>query len=130
MTIAEMRALLGLGPEYSDAQVAELYALHTGATPSALAAEESPVTIEEARRQCKVEGTDEDADLEIYIAAAVEWVRDITALDPAAAWPARLKLAVLLLVGEYYATREVGGLSEQAERSALSLVRPNRPMTA
>jgi len=78
MTIAEMRAALGLGPEVSDAEVADLYATSIiGAAVAPPAAE--PVTFTQAAAQMRLgDDASEQALVEGYITAAREWVEDYT----------------------------------------------------
>ncbi|SNS55196.1 Phage gp6-like head-tail connector protein [Sphingomonas laterariae] len=105
-TIAEMREATGLGPEVSDAAVVSAWAdMIQGATP--VIDEAMPlVSLEEAKLYCRVDGTYEDATLEILIEAASATVRAYAAtwdgIDPV---PARLKLATLALVAAHYDLR-------------------------
>jgi len=79
MTIAEMRALLDLGDEYTDAQVVERYAIYLGATSATPSATVPPITVQMAKEQLKLDSDgDEDALIERYIAAAVDMVEGIT----------------------------------------------------
>lgn len=76
MTIAEMRALLGLGEEYSDAEVAERYALFMagGGTPSGLMADTEPVSLEMAKIQLRI---DDDSAEDGLIARQISTAREI-----------------------------------------------------
>ena len=79
MTIAEMRALLELGDDYTDAQVVERYATYLGATSPTPSVSVPPVTVAQARVQLRLEEDgDDDALIEGYIAAAVDMVEGIT----------------------------------------------------
>lgn len=76
MTIDEMRALLGLGPEVSDEDVAAAYALYLeGEAPPA-----PLITLEDAKRQVRLEldDTDDDVLLADLIGRAIAWVEDFT----------------------------------------------------
>lgn len=79
MTIAEMRALLDLGDEFTDAQVVERYAISLGATSATPSATVSPLTLDQAKAQLRLESDgDDDALIEGYIAAAVDIVEGMT----------------------------------------------------
>jgi uncharacterized phiE125 gp8 family phage protein len=74
MTIQEMRDALGLGPNVSDEDVIAAY----GA--SLLAAQASPLTLEDAKAHLRVDGDDEDDLIDGCIAAAVDHVERFTGL--------------------------------------------------
>ncbi len=78
MTIAEMRALLGLGSEVSDVEVVDAYAAYLGAQGPAA----EPVTLEEAKVQLRLRSADTDEDDLIgnLIVAARELVEGFTGL--------------------------------------------------
>jgi len=76
MTIAEMRTLLGLGDEVSDADVVEAYIAYLqGALPG-----EEPVTLDEIKLHLDVARDDQDEMLGSMIMAAREWVENYTGL--------------------------------------------------
>lgn len=75
------------------------------------------ITPDLAKQHMKVDGTDEDALITLYIEAAEQYVahyigKPLTDLDP---FPADLKLAILRLVAFYYECRNIAtfGLSSQ-----------------
>ena len=66
MTVAEMRALLGLGAEVSDAAVVDAYAasLDGAATPDL-------ITMERVKQALKIDSDDDDDLLALYLRAAI-----------------------------------------------------------
>lgn len=82
MTIAEMRALLGLGDEVSDAEVVEAYAVHIGATSPTPSVTVPPISIAKVKQQLGLESDDDDSDdlIATYITSAVDLVEDMTGL--------------------------------------------------
>lgn len=74
----------------------------------------APVTLEEAKRQCRVDFDEDDELLCAYLTAAREWVEgflnkplipneeDSASIEVKQTW----KQAILLLVGHWYANRE------------------------
>lgn len=107
MTLAEMRAATGLGPDASDVDVVTAYvAMIQGGTAPADAS--TPlVSPEEAKHYCRIDGDYEDATLGILIGAASATVRNYAAgWDGIAPVPPRLKLATLALVAANFALRE------------------------
>lgn len=80
MTIAQMRALLGLGPEVSDAAVAEAYALYLDAASASASVSVSPLTLEQAKQQLEVVADDDDDLIERLLSAAVDLVERHTGL--------------------------------------------------
>lgn len=84
MTIAEMRALLGLGDEVSDAQVVEAYAAYLGAgVPDGSAVELIPLALVKKHLRVMVDETDDDDLIDGYVTSA------IAALDGAEGWLGR-----------------------------------------
>jgi hypothetical protein len=81
------------------------------------------------RDQCRADDVD-DALLEIYHDAAVEWIVLRTGKPLAADAPATLRMLILLLVAEFYRNREAGELSPDVERSAMLTLRPHLALTA
>jgi uncharacterized phiE125 gp8 family phage protein len=78
MTIAEMRELLGLDLSTSDAAVVAAYAaLIDDGIPLSIAIVE-PVTVELARKQCRLDDDAEDELIAQKIRSAREWVEDYT----------------------------------------------------
>lgn len=80
MTIAEMRTLLGLGPEVSDAAVADAYAAYLDVSSPSAPVSVSPLTLAMAKEQLNVIGTVDDALITRLIAAAVDHVERTTGL--------------------------------------------------
>ena len=80
MTIAQMRELLGLGEEHSDAYVVMRYALHIGAASSTPAAAVPPITLEAAKRHLKVDTDADDSVITDLLAAATDEVERATGL--------------------------------------------------
>ena len=65
------------------------------------------VTLSEAKLFCRIDSDDEDATLEVLIAAATDAVRDIASdWDGAGDTPARIKLAVLSRVAIMFDNRD------------------------
>ena len=82
MTIDDMRAALGLGPEVSDVDVTEAYAAYL-ATQVPMSPGEEPVTLAEARTQLQMlesDPTDQDDLIKALIGAARETVEGLTGL--------------------------------------------------
>ena len=77
MTIQEMREILGLADSLPDEDVVEAYAVHAGISFAEENVQE-PVSIELAKAQCRIDGSEEDALLSLYIGAARQWVEDYT----------------------------------------------------
>lgn len=78
MTLTEMRALVGLPEEATDAEVVAAYAALTDdGLPVSIALVE-PVTVEQARMHCKIEEDNEDILIAQKIRTAREWVEDYT----------------------------------------------------
>lgn len=64
------------------------------------------VSIDEARKQCRIHHHEEDVSLAIYIGAATEWMEKVgvdTQQDPT---PLPIKQACLLIVAHYFGNRE------------------------
>jgi uncharacterized phiE125 gp8 family phage protein len=80
MTIAEMRALLQLAPEISDAEVVERYALYLGAASATPPVAVPPITLEAAKLHLKVDTNADDALIGDLLAAAVDHVERITGM--------------------------------------------------
>jgi len=79
MTIEEMRALVGLPEDATDAEVVAAYVEMFG--PSEAAAEpDEPITLEEAKLQLRLDVDADDAAVTGYIIAAREWVESWTYL--------------------------------------------------
>jgi len=124
MTIDEMRAIVGAGPEVSDAAVVAQYVDYTmqggPVAPTVI------VTADEVKEFCRIDDDLDDKTLEIMIAAAVEAALvvadDWDGSDPA---PARLKLAVLTHVARTYSNREDGA---DMPPSAVRLLGPMRTL--
>lgn len=78
MTIEEMRSLTGLPGDASDAAVVAAYAalIDDGLPPSIELIE--PVSVELARKQCRLDDDEEDDLIAQKISAAREWVEDYT----------------------------------------------------
>lgn len=78
MTIEEMRALVNLPPEATDAAVVAAYAaLIDDGLPASIVLVE-PVTADLARQQCRIDDDVEDDLISINIRAAREWVEGYT----------------------------------------------------
>jgi uncharacterized phiE125 gp8 family phage protein len=78
MTINEMRALVGLGDDATDAEVVAAYAALTDdGFPTSIEIVE-PVSVELARKQCRLDDDYEDDLILSKISAAREWVEDYT----------------------------------------------------
>ncbi|OCP17022.1 MULTISPECIES: head-tail connector protein [unclassified Ensifer] len=84
------------------------------------------ITPELAKQHMKVDSTDEDALIELYIEAAEQYVanyvgKPLTDLDP---FPADLKLAILRLVAFYYEVRNIAtfGLTSQLAPHGVAVV--------
>jgi uncharacterized phiE125 gp8 family phage protein len=78
MTIAEMRSLVGLPEDATDAEVVAAYvALVDDGIPASIAPIE-PVTVEMVRLQCRIEVSIEDDLIAQKIRSAREWVEDYT----------------------------------------------------
>lgn len=78
MTIEEMRDLVSLPPEATDAAVVAAYAaLIDDGLPASIEVSE-PVTVEQARLQCRIDDDIEDDLIAQKIRAAREWVEDYT----------------------------------------------------
>lgn len=83
------------------------------------------ITPELAKMHMKVDGTEEDALIMLYVEAAEQYVanyidKPLADLDP---FPADLKLAILRLVAFYYEVRNIAtfGLSSQIAPQSVSL---------
>lgn len=83
------------------------------------------ITPELAKLHMKVDGTEEDALIMLYVEAAEQYVANyigkaLADLDP---FPADLKLAILRLVAFYYEVRNIAtfGLSSQIAPQSVSL---------
>lgn len=78
MTIEQMRALVGLPMDASDAEVVAAYAaLIDDGAPASMPIVE-PVTVEQARQQCGIEDEIADSLIQQKIRTAREWVEDYT----------------------------------------------------
>jgi uncharacterized phiE125 gp8 family phage protein len=78
MTIDEMRDLTGLPGDATDAEVVNAYALLIDdGIPMSIELVE-PVTVDEARKQCRIDDDTEDDVLAQKISAARQWVEDFT----------------------------------------------------
>lgn len=78
MTIEEMRELTGLPPEASEAEVVAAFAaLIDDGVPASISLVE-PVTVELARKQCRIDDDAEDDLIANKIRGAREWVEDYT----------------------------------------------------
>lgn len=67
-----------------------------------------PVTLAEAKMQCRVDGSFEDAYLSTLIAAATAKAENetgLTLVDAIEPIPADLKMGILMLIGLWYDTR-------------------------
>ncbi|TXI87767.1 MAG: hypothetical protein E6Q40_04530 [Cupriavidus sp.] len=81
MTIAEMRAALGIGPEYSDAYVVDAYARSIGPAAATPSVSEPPITLQAAKRQLAlVDFDDDDTLIAELLAGAVDIVERSTGL--------------------------------------------------
>ncbi|RYY05609.1 MAG: phage gp6-like head-tail connector protein [Alphaproteobacteria bacterium] len=114
MTVDEMRAIIGAGPEVPDAEVIVRY----GALEAAKADRGLP--IEEVRGQVRLERTDssEDSYLSLLIPAAIRAVRnevgrpiDLSSDDPD---NDVFRVAVLLLIGHWFDTRAPVAVGSQS----------------
>jgi uncharacterized phiE125 gp8 family phage protein len=74
MTISEMRALVGLPDNATDAEVVAAYAALTDDAPQPSLPLVEPLTVEQARMQCRIDDDVEDALIAQKIRAAREWV--------------------------------------------------------
>lgn len=79
MTIAEIRALLGMGDEFTDAQVAEAYAAYLMGNPPPSA---PPLDVDKLKQWLRYEADDTDQDLSLNLAlrAAVRHIENQTGL--------------------------------------------------
>ena len=78
MTIDEMREITGIGDEASDAAVVAAYAaLVDDGIPASIPIVE-PVTVEQARAQCRIDDDVEDDLIAQKIRSAREWCEDLT----------------------------------------------------
>lgn len=80
MTIAEMRTLLGLSGEVSDAAVVEAYVAYLGDASAGAIQSEPPVDVDRAKRQLSITSSDDDDLLTELIAAATDHVERQTGL--------------------------------------------------
>lgn len=74
MTILEMRELLGLLDSATDAEVVAAYAALTDDAPAPSVPLIEPLTVAQARLQCRIDDDIEDALITQKIASAREWV--------------------------------------------------------
>lgn len=82
MTLEEMRTILGVGAEVSDAEVVERYAIHIGATSPTPSVTTPPITVAKAKDHLGLEADEDDTDglIDDYIGAAVDLVEGMTGL--------------------------------------------------
>lgn len=81
MTIAEMRAALGLGSDYSDAYVVDAYARSIGPAAATPSVSEPPITLAAAKRQLGlVDFDDDDTLIGELLAGAVDHIERATGL--------------------------------------------------
>ena len=92
-----------------------------------------PITLSEAKAHLRVDQSDEDSLIQIYIDASVNWIENfINQRIPG--WyesptyvPSAIKAAGLLIVGGLYENRESHGAQEVKENPAVSsLLQPYR----
>ncbi|RSV41531.1 hypothetical protein CA234_09695 [Sphingomonas sp. ABOLE] len=74
MTLAEMRQLVGLPDSATDAEVVAAYAAMTDDAPAPSIPLVEPLTVEQARAQCRIDDDIEDALIAQKITSAREWV--------------------------------------------------------
>ncbi|MFD1789682.1 head-tail connector protein [Sphingomonas floccifaciens] len=123
MTIAEMRALLGLGDDVSDAAVVEAYVVHLSGAPVATSTV-AAVTLAEAKLFCRVDHDADDGFFQIAIDAATDAARDVAdGWDGSEPVPARVKLAVLHHIVTAYDGR---GDSADIPAGSVRLLQPLR----
>lgn len=80
----------------------------------------SILNIELVKKHIKVDGNDEDTEIQIYIEAAEQYVNDFcdTKDEPFAVFPAPVQAAVLLIVGDLYENREMQVVKELYQNPA------------
>ena len=90
------------------------------------------VTLDEVKAFLRVDGTDDDTTLAILIAAAAEAVTGLAdAWDGTGETPERLKLAVLMLVADWFDNREavtVGKIATTVPHGVQWLTSPYRSL--
>lgn len=64
------------------------------------------LTLEETKLHCRIDGPEEDALLQTYVAAAEDYIRRYCGQNFEAAVPAAVKVACLMIVGGLYENRE------------------------
>ncbi|MBM3926954.1 MAG: phage gp6-like head-tail connector protein [Sphingomonadales bacterium] len=82
MTIDQMRQMLGLAPELTDAQVVAAYAAHIGASPEAPTVGQLPVSLLEARDHLRLAPDETELEQQIvgFIEDAAAWVERYTGM--------------------------------------------------
>lgn len=79
LSVEQMRLALGSDPADTDDQVRAEYARLTASWASASDADAQPaVDLEDVKRHLRVDGDDEDVEIEIYRDAAIGWVEEYT----------------------------------------------------
>ncbi|WP_188260865.1 head-tail connector protein [Azospirillum tabaci] len=99
----------------------------------------SVVTLEEAKAHLRVDGTDDDADIDLKLAAAEDLAAQV--LNRPVPWtnvdgdevpvPASVKAAILLILGDLYANREASivGTSHTVNPTVERLLWPHRKLS-
>lgn len=91
------------------------------------------VSLSEVKSHLKVDQSDEDTLIQVYIDASVDWIRNFLdtdipgELDSPVSTPASIKAAAFLIVGNLYENREGAGKDEIKDNPAVkSLLFPYR----
>ena len=80
----------------------------------------SILSIDLVKKHIKVDGTDEDTEIQLYIDAAEQYVNDFcdNKTTPFTTLPAPVKAAILLIVGDLYENREMQVVKELYQNPA------------
>lgn len=127
MTIEEMRAILGLGPEVSDEDVAAAYVQYLLDHADDADADVALVTLAEAKGHLRITDTAQDDDIDLKRMSASAIVVDYIK-RPDHGWTAEtapflIKAAVLLVLGVIFDNRDGSEALSGATRSILERYR-------
>lgn len=80
----------------------------------------SILNIDLVKKHIKVDGNDEDTEIQLYLDAAEQYVNDYcdTKDEPFSAFPYPVQAAVLLIVGDLYENREMQVVKELYQNPA------------